>query len=203
MLILKSRVLCLTIVLCAAVAAASAQKKGRQPLEEPRQKLSGEQNKVAARRVFEDLFTRGNEGAVEEIYARNCRFRFGNRTLGLGQAVAEGKGWRAAAPDLVMTADQISANGDVVIVTWSAKGTHSREGNGLRPTGKRVNMRGTTEFRFANGKIVEATTNEDYRPQLFRQLGVSKTAASMMDNTEKLWAAVAQLFPDPLYASLR
>ncbi|HEY6348226.1 MAG TPA: ester cyclase [Candidatus Angelobacter sp.] len=199
---LKSRFLCVAIVLCAAIAASAQKKPPRQlPNQESRQNVSPERNKAVARRVFEDLFTRGNESAVDEIYDRNCKFRFGNRTMGLRQAVAEGRGWRAAAPDLVMTADQVSANGDVVTVSWTARGTHSREGNGLRPTGRRINVRGRTEFRFANGKIVEANS-EEYRTELFRQLGVSRTAASMVDNTERLWAALSAMYPDPLYASL-
>lgn len=200
---MKYRVLALTIIVCAAITAAPAQKRGRQQAEAQRESKqnSPEQNKATARRVFDDLFTRGNEGAVNEIYAKNCKFRFGNRTLGLGQAIAEGKGWRAAAPDLVMTPEQVSANGDVVTVSWIARGTHTRQGNGLKPTGKRINMRGRTEFRFANGKIVEANS-EEYRTELFRQLGVSRTAASMMDNTEMVWATLAALFPDPLYAAL-
>src|SRR5215510_9210529 len=120
----------------------------------------------------------------------------------LNKAVAEGKGWKSAAPDLVMTADQISVNGDTVTVSWSARGTHTGQGHGLKPTGKRINMRGRSTFRVVDGKIVEAW-NEEYRDELFRQLGVPKTAASMIDTSEKLWATVRQLFPDPLYASLQ
>jgi hypothetical protein len=53
-----------------------------------------------------------------------------------------------------------------------------------------------------NGKIVEAW-NEEYRPELFRQLGVSKAAAFMFETADVLWSAVSQILPDRLYASLQ
>jgi len=194
------------ITMGVALVIAHAQKKpatsARTAPAQVKPNVSSEQNKAAARRALEELFTQGRFGEVNQIYAPNCRVQFGGRSESLSQAVAEARGWKSAAPDLVMTANQITANGDEVIVNWTARGTHTGQGHGLKPTGKHVNMRGRSVFRFANGKIVEASTDE-YQTELFRQLGVSKTTASMVDNTEKLWAAISQMFPDPLYASLR
>lgn len=199
----KHKLLLLAVMVCGAFTLASAQKKPREQ-QRPAGKQAGsqEQNKEVARRVFDDLFTQGRYGEVNQIYASDCVFHFGNRTEGLSEAVNEGKGWKSAASDLVMTADQITASGDMVTVNWTARGTHTGQGHGLKPTGKHINMRGRTVFRFANGKIVDASTTE-YRDELFRQLGLPKTAASMIDSGQKLWSTVAQLFPDPLYASLR
>lgn len=199
----KHRIFYLLLVVCiAGLTLAHAQKKPAQLERKAPGGASAEQNKAAARRVFEELFTQGRFGEANQVYAPNCKVQFGGRSESLSQAINEARGWKSAAPDLVMHVNQISANGDVVIVNWTAQGTHTGQGNGLKPTGKRVNMRGRSEFRFANGKIVEAN-NTEYRDELFRQLGVSKTTASMVDTSEKLWAAVSKLFPDPLYASLR
>lgn len=190
----------LLLLICGAVTLATAQKKPREHQQNPT--ALGEHNKQIARRVFDDLFTGGRYGQIEEIYDKNCVVHFGNRTERLSQAVDEGKGWRSAAPDLVMTANQITADGDMVNVNWTARGTHTGQGHGLKPTGKRVQIHGTSRFRFANGKIVEAWNNE-YRDELFHQLGVPKTTASMLSTGLQLWASVRGFFPDPLYGSLQ
>ena len=195
----KHRIL-LLIVCIAGLTLAHAQKKGREKPQE--REGSAEQNKVAARRALEEIYSQGRFGEVNQIYAPNCRVRFGNRSESLSQAVEEAKQWKNAAPDMRMTVEGVSANGDLVTVNWVAQGTHTRPTRGLKPTGKSINMRGRSEFRFANGKIVEATTTE-YREELYRQLGVPKNAASLIIVTEDLWASVSHLFPDPLYASLR
>ncbi|HEY6970691.1 MAG TPA: ester cyclase [Candidatus Angelobacter sp.] len=199
----KHTVLLLAVMICGAFSLASAQKKPAQQ-QRPAQKQAGpqNQNKQLARRVFEELNNQGRYGEVDQVFDRNCKVHFGNRTLGLSQAVAEGKGWKSAAPDFSTNVENVTENGDKVTVFWSAQGTHTGPGLGVKPTRKQVSMRDKTVFQFKNGKIVEAW-NSEYRQELFRQLGVSKTAASMFDNAEKLWAAAAQLFPDPLYTSLQ
>jgi predicted ester cyclase len=186
------------LVIVGGLTLASAQKKGRQQ----GQPAGGqEQNKQLARRVFEDLFTAGRYGEISQVFDPSCRVHFGGRTVGLQEAVTEGKGWRSAAPDLVMSADQVTASGDEVVVAWTARGTHTRPGNGLRPTGRHFQMRSRSTFLVKNGRIVEAT-NEEYRPELFRQLGVSRAQAFMFFTAERLWAALAEVVPNRFYASL-
>lgn len=195
---------------CAALPLTSvAQKKpsvqGQTPAQEPKIRpgvVQREQNKVAARRVFEELTNQGRYEAADQIFDRNCKVHFGNRTLGLSQAIAEGKGWKAAAPDMFMNVEEVSESGDKVTVVWSARGTHTGEGLGVKPTRRQVSIHDKTVFLIKNGKIVEAW-NSEYRQELFRQLGVSKTAASMFDTTERLWAAIGHMLPDPLYAALQ
>lgn len=160
-----------------------------------------EENKQMARRVFEDLFTGGRFGQANQVFDPGCKVHFGGRTVGLEQAIAESKGWKSAAPDSRMSADRVTASGDIVTVAWTTTGTHTGTGLGVKPTGKHVNMRGTSRFRFANGKIVEAW-NDEYRPELFRQLGVPRSAAFMFFATERLWSAVADFVPNRFYASL-
>ncbi len=161
-----------------------------------------EDNKVPVRRLFEEMFSQGRYELTDQVFARGCAVHFGGRSVGLQEAVAEGKGWRSAAPDLRMTVEQITENGDMVNVVWAARGTHTGQGNGLKPTGKRISMQGRSQFKVANGKIVEAW-NEEYRPELFRQLGVSKTAAFMFFTTERLLSALDPIIPDRLYAAVQ
>jgi predicted ester cyclase len=162
------------------------------------QKVQAEQNKVPVRQLYEEMFTRGRYELLNQAFAARCPVHFGSRNVSLQQAVAEGKGWRSAAPDMVMTINQISVNGDMVTCVWTCRGTHTGNGNGLKPTGKRILLHGNSRFRVTNGKIVEAW-NEEYRPELFRQLGVSKAAAFMFETSDRIWS----LLPDRLYALLQ
>jgi predicted ester cyclase len=145
-----------------------------------------ELNKGQAKRVFDDLFTKGRYDQIEQIYDKGCKIHFGGgRHQSLEQTVAEGKNWRNAAPDLVMTADTVNADNDLVAVTWTAKGTHSGDIPAMKATGKPVALHGTSTFKFANGKIVEAW-NSEYRDDLFRQVGVPKTMALLYETVDDL-----------------
>jgi predicted ester cyclase len=160
------------------------------------ERASPEQNKAVARRVFEDLFTQGRYEQIDQIYDKNCAVHFGNRTASLDQVVSEGKGWRTAAPDLVMTAEEVTASDDTVTVKWTAKATHTGNAHGLKPTGKRVTVHGTSKFRLANGKIVEAW-NSEYRDELFKQVGVPKTTAFLIEQGDDLRWGLHQMFAAP------
>ena len=177
------------VVVLAGLVIASAQKKPREREAAREQAASPEKNKETARRVFDDLFTQGRYGQINQIYDGRCVVHFGGRTEDLSQAVEEGKGWRNAAPDLVMTADEVSANGDMVTVNWTARGTHTGAGHGIKPTGRRVLVHGTSRFKLENGKIVEAW-NSEYRDELFRQIGVSKTRAFIYERAMDLEASL-------------
>jgi predicted ester cyclase len=190
-------------MLSVALVFAVAQFRPRnreQRLPTPNQSSSPEQNKVLARRVFDDLLTQGRYGEVNSIYESNATVHFGNRTESLGEAVDEGRGWRNAAPDLVMSAEQITADGDMVTVNWVARGTHTGNGHGLKPTGKHFMVRGRSQFKIVNGRIAEAW-NSEYRDDLFHQLGVPKTAALILETAQDLQASLHQVFVEPFTAS--
>lgn len=200
----KSVTFCLLfIIICGALTLAGAQKKPSNQRQLPQtQANSTEQNKLLARRVFEELTNQERYGSVDEVFDRNCKVHFGNRTLNLSQAVAEGKTWKGAAPDLFMNVESVSQNGDKVTVVWSARGTHTGQGLGVKPTRRQISMRDRSVFLIKNGKIVEAW-NSEYRDEVFRQLGLSKRGAAALSSGLDLIASVRALFPDPLYASLQ
>lgn len=197
----RSRTLFSLVIVCGGLALISgAQKKPNQTVQAQPRATSQDQekNKVPVRQLFEEMFSQGRYGLESQVFAQNCTVHFGNRTIPLREAVAEGKGWKSAAPDLVMQINKITVNGDMVTVNWTARGTHTGQGHGLKPTGKPVNMRGQSSFKVVNGKIVEAF-NEEYRPELFRQLGVSKTQASLFYAGEKVLAVLNPIVPDRVY----
>ncbi len=60
-----------------------------------------------------------------------------------------------AFPDLRVTVDGTVAQGDDVVVRWSAAGTHRGDGLGFPATSRPASFRGMTWMRFADGRIVE------------------------------------------------
>lgn len=152
-----------------------------------------EKHKAHVRRVFDDLFNGGRYELIEQIYAKECPVHFGNRNTRLEQAIAEGKGWRSAAPDLTMTVERIDTEGDFVIVDWIARGTNSGKGNGVPATGKKIVIRGNSRFHVANGKIVEVWNNFD-RNEIFRQLGVPPKVGELYDGAQDFLYALNYVF---------
>lgn len=197
----KAAALYLSTVLCFCVLMFASGEQRRPPVQPrlPGQvQASPEQHKAVTRRVFDDLFNSGRYEAISEIYSKDCVVHHNGKTTGLDQAVSEGKGWRSAAPDLRMTPDEMSVQGDIVTVSWTAKGTHTGKGNGLvRPTGKRILVHGASRFRIVNGKIAEVWNDYD-RNEVFRQLGVSPTMAFLYDKAEDVQLAFNQIFARPL-----
>ena len=199
------KILCwLAIVVCSMSLASGEQTRPSSQLQtnieaaEVDQKVQAAQNQVPVRQLYEEMFTKGRYELLNQTFAAKCPVHFGSRNVSLQQAVAEGKGWRSAAPDMVMTINQLTVNGDIFTCAWTCRGTHTGNGHGLKPTGKRILLHGNSRFRVVNGKIVEAW-NEEYRPELFRQLGVSKAAAFMYETSDMVWS----LLPDRLYALLQ
>jgi len=174
-------------------AAPDQQRKPVQVAPGQIQIASAEQNKAVVRRVYDDLFSRGRYELIDQIYAKDCRVHFGNRQARLEQAVAEGKGWRTAAPDLVMRVGRMDVERDLVVVDWTANGTNTGKGNGVPATGKQVLIRGNSRFRVVNGKIVEVWNNFD-RDEIFRQLGVPPKLGRLYDSTQDFLFALNQVF---------
>ena len=135
-----------------------------------------EENKALARRLFEDIWNKGNLDAFDEIYAPDIV----NHTLppGIPQGI-EGnkmftKMYLTAFPDTKMTIDLQIAEGDKVVTRWHAQGTHKGELMGIPATGKQATVTGIVIDRIAGGRIVESWGEFD-QMGMMQQLGVVPT----------------------------
>jgi steroid delta-isomerase-like uncharacterized protein len=63
--------------------------------------------------------------------------------------------WLKGFPDLSVKNELIISENDLVIMQWSAKGTHKGEFKGKKPTGKPVSYSGVTVYRIKYGQIIE------------------------------------------------
>jgi steroid delta-isomerase-like uncharacterized protein len=60
-----------------------------------------------------------------------------------------------AFPDLRVRVEATVAQGEDVVVRWSAAGTHQGDGLGFPATSRAASFRGMTWMRFSDGRIVE------------------------------------------------
>ncbi len=128
-------------------------------------------NKRVANRVVTEILSGGNYELANELYAPDFVNHGQTRDVGLAEDQAAARGWKSAFPDLVMTADELIAEGDLVTVLWSARGTNTGTGNGLPATGKALTGRGITIWRIVDGRITEEWSAFD-QLSIMQQLGL-------------------------------
>jgi predicted ester cyclase len=150
--------------------------------------MSTEENKAIVRRMYEEVWTKGNVAAVDELFAPNYVNHFDSPANAsvpgrFQQSHEEIKHfipqWRTTFPDLHSTVELQVAEGDLVATRVTARGTHQGEYRGLEfkgisPTGKQVTWTLTSIDRIADGKIVESWLNEDAVSRL-QQVGALPT----------------------------
>ncbi len=79
--------------------------------------------------------------------------------------------YHSAFPDIQFTIDEMIAEGDKVVVRWTATGTHRGEFAGIPPTNESIVITATVGERIRDGKVVEHWANRDDLG-LLQQLGV-------------------------------
>jgi steroid delta-isomerase-like uncharacterized protein len=140
-----------------------------------------EENKKVVRRWFEEVWNRGSESAIEEM------FDAGGVAHGLGDSEKDVTGpaefkpfvanIRGALPDTHIAIEDIFADGDRVAVRVTLQGTHTGNGLGIAPTGRSVRIQGIVIVRMLNGRIKEGWNSYD-QLGLLRQLGALPAAKS-------------------------
>lgn len=111
----------------------------------------GEAHKALVRRVFDDVFNRGDLAAVDELVVLDVVMH--SPTLpepsrgpdGIKQFAA---GLRAGFPDLQIVVEDLIVEGDRVAARWrTSRQTHTGPYLGVPPTGRQVTMTGIDIFR--------------------------------------------------------
>ena len=141
-----------------------------------------EQNKTNVRRLFEEVWNKGNLQVTDDLFTPNYAHHDASTPdLGRGPEGEKKRAtlYRTAFPDLRLTVEDIIAEGETVVARWSCRGTHKGDLNGIAPTGKRINITGISIARFTNGKMSEGFVNWDAL-SLMQQLGVVPELAKTM-----------------------
>jgi steroid delta-isomerase-like uncharacterized protein len=84
--------------------------------------------------------------------------------------------FRGAFPDLRITVERMVREGDTVTAHTRVTGTHTGDGLGIPPTGKRVTFEGMTIARIVDGQIREGWNCYDFLG-MYQQLGVTPQPA--------------------------
>jgi steroid delta-isomerase-like uncharacterized protein len=133
-----------------------------------------EGNKNVVRRLFEEVWNKGNLQVTDELFTPNYHHHDASTPdVGRGPESEKKRAtlYRTAFPDLRLTIEDLIADGETVMVRWSCRGTHKGDLSGIAPTGKQINISGISVARFANGKMAEGWVNWDAL-SLMQQLGV-------------------------------
>ena len=125
--------------------------------------MSIEENKATAIRIINEVWSEGNLDVIDELVADDYVYHTPiegdiHGPEGLKQNVTL---YRTALPDLWFTVEDVMAEGNKVVIRWSAGGTRKGELLGSPATGKQNTSTGITITRFMDGKAVEDWSNWD------------------------------------------
>ena len=139
-------------------------------------------NKALILRHHDEIWSKGNLDAVDEIYAADFIGHHPGTPDWIGPdsvklAVCR---TRAAFPDFREAIEDVVIEGDKVVTRFTASGTHLGVLRGLSPTGKRITMAEIGVFRIANSQIAEKWGLVD-RLGMFQQLGIVPAAWPPME----------------------
>ena len=129
--------------------------------------------KSLALRYYEAWNTR-NLSIPDEIFAPTFSIRDDGSPIpvvdgpdGVKKRIVE---YCAAFPDLKIAVEEMIAEGETVVTTWTLRGTHRGEFLGVAASGNEVEVTGATLHRIEDGVIAKARVNWDTLT-LMRQIG--------------------------------
>jgi steroid delta-isomerase-like uncharacterized protein len=128
------------------------------PLDMLARAVSTEENKQVVRRWIE-LWNQKAADGVDEIFAEDFQDEqltaFVKAPVSLEVFKASLQALVAGMGHAQFEEHEMIAEGDQVMVRWTARGVHQGSLWGLAPTGKPIAMPGVNIFRVRDGKIVE------------------------------------------------
>ena len=131
--------------------------------------------KALIRRWFEEVWNKGREEAIEEMFAEDgiahgLAGETGAALRGPGGFKPFFRSFRGAFPDIEVIVEDTIAEGDKVAARCRLRATHAGDNLGFAATGKPMEITGIAIVRVESGKIVEAWNNFDFM-SMFQQLG--------------------------------
>jgi serine phosphatase RsbU (regulator of sigma subunit) len=140
------------------------------------------ENKAIFRRYVEEVQNQGNLEIADEIFGRYISHQADGGTLERGPEDVKrfNEEYRSAFPDLRISIDDQIAEGDKVVSRVTFRGTHQRQFRDMAPTGKQVELKALTIFRFSEeGKVVETWDSFDQlrllRQSIVQELRVARS----------------------------
>ena len=123
-----------------------------------------EENKAIFRRYAEEVGNQLNMELVDQIFERYISHQPDGSTLVRGPEDVKRfhREFHSLFPDFHISIEEQIAEGDKVVSHYTIRGTHQGDFRGLAPTGKEMELKGVTTFRFSpEGKVVETWDSYD------------------------------------------
>ena len=135
--------------------------------------MSTEENKANSRRFYEEVINGKNLAAVDELVADNFVAHDFPPDLPPGPTGLKiiVSAFHTGFPDGHLTIDQMIAEGDIVAIRLTFRGTHTGEFQGIAPTGKAVTVPVLDMVHIVDGKAIELWGGPN-QFVLLQQLGV-------------------------------
>lgn len=162
-----------------------------------RQLSSNEANKSLVQKIVDEAWNHGNFTALDALFEPAVRsVDMDRHRQGVEQMKRAVQLYRTLAPDLLVTIHHMLADGETVVVRWTARGTHTGETQGtttadilrradpgfhirmlttIRATGHQMSFDGVGIFETDRGKVVSVWLLLD-EVEVLRQLGALPTA---------------------------
>src|ERR687893_503533 len=153
------------------ISGARVHPKGSGLAKVKRYVSAAEENKAIFRRYAEEVGNQHNLEIVDEIFERYIAHQPDGSTLERGpEDVKRFQGeFFSAFSDFHISIEEQIAEGDKVVSHYTIRGTHQGDFRGMAPTGKEIELKGVTTFRFSpEGKVVETWDSYD-QMSLMRQ----------------------------------
>src|SRR5215213_1680126 len=131
---------------------------------EKRNLSTAEENKAIFRRYAEEVGNQQNFELVDEIFERYISHQPDGSTLVRGPEDVKRfhREFHSAFSDFHINIEDQIAEGDKVVSHYTIRGTHQRQFRDMAPTGKEVEIKAVTTFRFSpEGKVVETWDSYD------------------------------------------
>jgi len=139
-------------------------------------------NVALAKRWFEEVWNNRRLDAIDEMTTDDVvghgEAEHGKDLRGKAQVRAFATNLLAAFPDIKVRPVVSVSEGDLVALRWQATMSHQGRFMSFAPTGRSIEITGTTIFRFMNGKIAEAWDNWDQLAMMV-QIGAVPAATFM------------------------
>jgi hypothetical protein len=155
--------------------------------------MSTEGNKAVVRRYVEEVLNDERLGVVDDLFASDCVLqdpRLGEEKQGTAVMTAVARLCHVVSPDYKVRVEETVAEGDTVMISWTARGRLAPEMGDPGPTGDEVNESGISMFRL----------NEEGRISYTKQL--SRSLDDYPNPVPKEESARRRLESDPLLEPL-
>ena len=144
-----------------------------------------EDNKAFIRRWFEEVWNKGREEAIDEMFAaegvaNGLVDESGQPLRGPAGFKPFFRKFREAFPEIEVIVEDAIAEGDKVAARCTVRGRHRGDTLGFAATQQPVEFTGMSIVRISQGKIVEAWNNFDFM-SMFQQLGALQFSAPPAD----------------------